>query len=530
MRQTRNPATNPDSVFREVTIRVCGDFEINRALADVLEYLSDHVPAVDISLNVFEKDLGAIRPIAWASLADAAPPEPVRAVPVAISKRARSELSGQELSDVRIVNRPDSDTVTREIAERRRDQREFSLLLMRLVSRGQRLGTLMLRAEGFDRFTPEHADLMRQLNAPFAIALSNALRFQQLESLRDRLADDNRDLRSQLREESLVEVIGADFGLRDLMEMVRQVAPSTSPVLLLGETGTGKEVIANAIHELSARRDGPFVRVNCGAIAESLIDSELFGHEKGAFTSAITQTRGRFERAHQGTILLDEIGDLPQSAQVKLLRVLQNKEFERVGGTQTLPADVRVIAATHRDLQSMARVGTFRQDLWFRLSVFPLRIPPLRERRSDIPALVKYLMERKARELNLSATPLLAPTAIDELLAYDWPGNVRELQNVLERALILSRGRPLSFPGLGAIRAAGTSDCRRSLETASLDDVTSEHLRHALEAAGGKIEGPDGAAELLGLNPSTLRHKLRKYRIQFGRPKNGPTTPPQSAQ
>ncbi len=219
------------------------------------------------------------------------------------------------------------------------------------------------------------------------------------------LADDNRYLHRELFRLAGDEIVGADFGLKGAMEMVRQVASLNSPVLLLGETGVGKDVIANAIHYSSPRKDGPFVKVNCGAIPETLLDSELFGHEKGAFTGALSQRRGRFERANKGTIFLDEIGELPSQAQVRMLRVLQYKEIERVGGTNPISVDIRLIAATNRDLEEMVRAKQFREDLWFRLNVFPIRIPPLRERREDIPALVRHFIERKSRELRLSALP-----------------------------------------------------------------------------------------------------------------------------
>ena len=218
--------------------------------------------------------------------------------------------------------------------------------------------------------------------------------------------------------------------------MVRLVASLNSPVLLLGETGVGKEVIANAIHYSSPRKDGPFIKVNCGAIPDTLIDSELFGHEEGAFTGATTKKRGRFERAHKGTILLDEIGELPPPAQIRLLRVIQNKEVERVGGTKPIPVDIRVIAATHRNLKEMVSKNEFREDLWFRLNVFPITIPPLRERKEDIHALVQHFAERKSKELKFHTVPTLATGAIDRLKSYHWPGNVRELENVVERALI----------------------------------------------------------------------------------------------
>ena len=250
---------------------------------------------------------------------------------------------------------------------------------------------------------------MSLLNEPFAIAFSNTLKHQEVLRLKDLLADDNRYLHRELLHLSGEEIVGADFGLKRVIEMVRQVAPLNSPVLLLGETGVGKDVIANAIHYSSPRKDGPLVKVNCGAIPETLLDSELFGHEKGAFTGAISQKRGRFERANQGTIFLDEIGELPSPAQVRMLRVLQYKEIERVGGTNPIPVDIRLIAATNRNLEEMVKTKQFREDLWFRLNVFPIHIPPLRERKEDIPALVRHFVKRKSRELKLAYTSSPCP-------------------------------------------------------------------------------------------------------------------------
>ena len=298
-----------------------------------------------------------------------------------------------------------------------------------------------------------------------------------------------------------------EFGLKDAMEMVRQVAPLDSPVLLRGETGVGKDVIANALHYSSPRQDGPFIKVNCGAIPETLLDSELFGHEKGSFTGAIARKRGCFERAHHGTIFLDEIGELPPAAQVRMLRVMQYKEIQRVGGSASIPVDIRIIAATHRNLEEMVRAERFREDLWFRLNVFPIVIPPLRSRKADIPALARHFLKRKSRELKLPASPTLAPGAIDRLMAYDWPGNVRELENVLERALILSKGEPLTFDRFfssGQPDVAMTLPARRN-RSQPLDEVVSTHIRRVLEETEGRIHGPGGAAEVLGMNPSTLR-------------------------
>jgi transcriptional regulator with GAF, ATPase, and Fis domain len=306
------------------------------------------------------------------------------------------------------------------------------------------------------------------------------------------------------------------------MEMVRQVAPLESPVLLLGETGVGKEVLANAIHNLSHRRSGPLIRVNCGAIPETLMDSELFGHEKGAFTGAISRKRGRFERAHGGTIFLDEIGELPPEAQVRLLRVLQDKEIERVGGSETIQIDIRVIAATHRNLERMLAQGNFRDDLYFRLRVFPIAIPPLRQRHEDIPALVQHFIQKKSREMKLSINPVLAPGALDRLIHYAWPGNARELENAIERELILSKGSALSFDSIAAQGQANENHQPPAVNQTpnkpmDLDLVMAAHIRNVLKMCNGRVEGEKGAAGLLKIHPSTLRKRMKKLNIAFGR-------------
>ncbi|MBA3036021.1 MAG: AAA family ATPase, partial [Desulfobacterium sp.] len=314
------------------------------------------------------------------------------------------------------------------------------------------------------------------------------------------------------------EIIGAESGLKNVMDMVHQVAPRDNPVLLLGETGVGKEVIANAIHYSSPRKDGPFIKVNSGAIPEGLIDSELFGHEKGAFTGALNQKRGRFERAHGGTIFLDEIGDLPMQAQSRLLRVIQQKELERVGGTKTIQVDTRIIAATHRNLEQMVAKNKFREDLWYRLSIFPIIIPPLRQRKSDIPELVEHFLKRKSRELNLHGIPPIVPGAIDRLIDYQWKGNVRELENMVERALIQYNGGFLNFGHFIVSQVQDTpilsSTDGRML---TLCEVNVRHIQKALEATHGKINGPEGAARILGIHPSTLRCKMDKLGIKYGK-------------
>ncbi len=333
---------------------------------------------------------------------------------------------------------------------------------------------------------------------------------------KNQLADDNRYLHGELRRLSGDEVIGANFGLKDVMLKVQQVAAVDSPVLLLGDTGVGKDVLANTIHYSSPRSKGPFVSVNCGAIPESLLDSELFGHEKGAFTGALAQKRGRFERAEKGSIFLDEIGELPPPAQVRLLRVLQEKEIERVGGNKTIKLDIRIIAATNRNLEEMIQTGQFREDLWFRINVFPILVPPLRERKADIPALLKHFVILKAKELKICDVPEIPPEEIDVLMQYHWPGNVRELQNIIERAIILNPQGPLTFDDLNLSQKQKSKDIKEKNDMPDdLDEVVSYHIRNVLSRTNGKVHGSGGAAELLGINPNTLRARMKKLGISI---------------
>ena len=511
--------------FRNVTLRICGTLQIEEGLRDCFAYLSQHIPADAIYLERNEYDLAAMRVLARA---DAVRGERMdRLVPYTDeAKAAMAELASEweagTLPSVLVINRPREEPVTRCMLEGLGEPSSSAMSLPLIVGE-EIVGALALIAEGDDRFDEHHVRLYATLKEPFFVALSNTLRHEEVVRLKNLLADDNRYLNRELLRISGDEIVGVDFGLRDVMRQVRQVAPTDSPVLLSGETGVGKDVIANAIHLGSARRDAPFIPVNCGAIPASLLDSELFGHEKGAFTGALTRKRGRFERAHTGTILLDEIAEMPLEAQVRLLRVLQHREIERVGGTERIAVDIRIVAATNQDLAEAVRSGRFREDLYFRLNVFPIAVPPLRERRSDIPALVQHFIERKARELKIADTPRLAPGVIDDLLAYDWPGNVRELENVVERAMILHRGKPLRFDDLGAALSRRAQPPRPEAreELLELDAVVARHIRRALRMTGGKVHGPGGAGELLGVNPNTLRYRMRKLGIPFGKPHRG---------
>jgi len=310
-------------------------------------------------------------------------------------------------------------------------------------------------------------------------------------------------------------VVGADAGLREVMRQVEQVARTDAPVLLLGETGSGKDVVARSIHKRSQRAAGPILRVNCGAIAPELVDSELFGHERGSFTGAAAQRRGWFERADGGTLFLDEIGELPLAAQVRLLRVLQDGTFERVGGHEELRTNTRVIAATHRDLAAMVRAGRFREDLWYRIHVIAIRLPPLRQRRADIAALAAHFAERAGRRLGAHQLTV-RPADLALLQGYDWPGNVRELAAVIDRAAILGGGVRLEIA-----RALGGSEPASAPEEVdafpTLDAAMREHIERALVRSRGKIEGATGAAKLLGLHANTLRSRMEKLGVQWER-------------
>ncbi|PWV61178.1 sigma-54 interaction domain-containing protein [Plasticicumulans acidivorans] len=358
------------------------------------------------------------------------------------------------------------------------------------------------------------------LAEPLALAVELARqrrRIEDLEALSERL----REQPVAHRPVSGEAIVGADGGLRQVLERVRLVASTDVPVLLLGETGSGKEVIARAIHDHSPRAAADFVRVNCGAIPPELIDSALFGHERGAFTGATTSRRGWFEQADGGTLFLDEIGELPLAAQVRLLRILQDGQLQRVGGEATVQLDVRVVAATHRDLPAMAQNGRFREDLWYRLSTFPIVLPPLRERREDLPALAAHCVRRAAHRFGVAVPPIL-PADLARLAAYDWPGNVREFAAVIDRAILLGEGRRLDVAtALGTAAASAPPAVPSAADAApplaTLDAAMREHIARALAACAGRIEGPHGAAAALAINPHTLRARMRRLGLDWRR-------------
>jgi transcriptional regulator with GAF, ATPase, and Fis domain len=503
-----------DEFIREITLRICSSLEIKESLRSAFEYLREQIPLDVLAIFIIDKRLGAIRHIAHAFEKTAVPPDEIIPLPEGMPEA----IAARDFRAPFIVD-PGVDEIFSVMSPLAKIEGNTDLIVP-LHMKEELPGGLTLRAWGEGRYSREHLEMAGYLAKPFAIALANALAHEEVLRYQDILLDDKRFLHRELNRGFADEIIGDSTGLSNVMEMVRQVAPLNNTVLILGETGTGKEMIANAIHYSSPRKDGPFIKVNCGALPDNLIDSELFGHERGAFTGAVAESRGRFERAEGGSIFLDEIGELPPTAQVRLLRVLQHHEVERVGGKRPIPVNIRVIAATHRDLQSMITAGSFREDLWYRLNGFPIIVPPLRQRKEDIPALTRHFVAVKSRELGIGYPPSIAPGALLRLMEHLWPGNVRELENLVERELIRHRGGPLTF-ALKPSREKGgsTQPAENGVQPSllKLEEAMAAHIAAVLKHAKGKIHGPGGAAELLGMNPNTLRWRLDKLGISYRR-------------
>jgi transcriptional regulator with GAF, ATPase, and Fis domain len=432
-----------------------------------------------------------------------------RRFPLGVRKIGRVGKSGEPLLLPRL--RGDEEWIADPEWLRREKVRTFAG--QPLVFRDEVLGVLAI----FDatELGPSDFDWLRVFADHAAVSIANARAFEEIEFLKARLEEENAYLRQEVTSALGVgDFVGQSPGLRKVMQQIQLVGPTEAAVLVTGESGTGKELVARAIHEQSPRRGRALIKVNCSAVPEALFESEFFGHVKGAFTGALRDKPGRFELADGGTLFLDEIGEVPLAMQAKLLRVLQEQEIERVGDTRTRKVSVRIIAATNRDLKQEVAAGRFRQDLFYRLSVFPIELPPLRERRDDIPPLVAHFVEQAARRMNRPA-PRITQAVIAQLSAHDWPGNIRELQNAVERAVILSSGGPLRFELAPAIPADPAPPAHPPAEPQGL--LTRDELKRqerdsiaaALKQTGGKVFGPGGAAELLGMKPTTLASRLK---------------------
>jgi len=539
--------------FRQAVLSVSSSLDLSEAMRAAFNFLKQHFPLDVLSLHLLMPRLRSFHLLFLVTNEQFHYLDEF--VPLPASESERLEKIEREL---KISNIPHSDNshVTRRHSNAISPylpDKDRAYLVSVLGSEQKAVGHLCLIGPKAECFNAEHEHKLSVLTPAFTHLMMNLLQYREIAELQQRLTVEKQLLVGTLRRLREDTIVGAKAGLRKTMDMVGQLTGRDVPVLIEGETGTGKELIADVIQRASARSDAPYIKVNCGAIPDNLMDSELFGHEKGAFTGAIRIRIGRFEQADGGTLFLDEIGDMPLKAQVRLLRVLQDGIVERVGGSRAIPVNVRIIAATHRDLTAMMQEGRFRSDLFFRLDVFPVHIPPLRERRQDIPALVNHFIMKKARQQRLPKTPRISNKTFQKLLTYPWPGNVRELENLVERALIMDPEGPLqiesflhfinetqtcenmdmSEPKLQPVdRKKQESPIKRptafnapynlhagktTAAFSTLDQAMSEHIIEALKLCWGKIHGQGGAGELLGMNPNTLRKRMDKLGIPYGR-------------
>ncbi|HET8923949.1 MAG TPA: sigma 54-interacting transcriptional regulator [Candidatus Acidoferrum sp.] len=452
--------------------------------------------------------------------------KPEITVPRDISPAGQAIATGQPL----LARGAELDGYTSEVIRILRSEGIQSACCVPLITHGQAFGSLNLASRRMDAFTPQDVELLQHVAGQIAIAVENALAFKEIDALKNKLAEEKLYLEEEIRSElNFEEIVGESPVLKRALAQVELAAPAGTTVLLLGETGTGKELFARAIHNLSPRRDRTFVKVNCAAIPSGLLESELFGHERGAFTGAISQKIGRFELADRGSLFLDEVADIPLELQPKLLRVLQEQEFERLGGNRTQRVDVRVVAATNADLSKLVAERAFRSDLFYRLNVFPIQIPALRERPEDIPLLVRYFVQIFSRRLN-KAVEYIPADAMDSLTNYSWPGNIRELENLIERAVLLSPGKELRVPS-SELKSASASTSSSGADSSSsftsltssasstpsistLEEAERQHILRALKQTEWRISGPRGAANVLGMKRTTLQARMRKLGIR----------------
>jgi len=447
------------------------------------------IRALRLQMLDFPDGLGAIREDAVVPLDDS--------LPGCVFRTSEGRLAN--VDEARALFKTTGDILQREGLK--------SLCCTPLISRGATLGTLNLGSRQESFFAPGDLQFYSQVAGQIAIALDNALSYQRIEELNAQLAEEKVYLEDEIRTDNrFEEIVGQSRALKAVLKQVETVAPTDSTVLIFGETGSGKELVARAIHDLSSRRQATFVNLNCAAIPTGLLESEMFGHEKGAFTGAIAQRIGRFELAHRGTMFLDEVGEIPLELQTKLLRVLQEREFERLGSSRTMRTDARLVAATNRDLAAMVEERLFRADLYYRLNVFPITVPPLRDRPEDIPLLVRYFVQQYARRMNRRIRTIPA-ASMRALTRYHWPGNIRELQNFIERAVIVSPGPVLQAP-VRELQRAGAAPGAVTLEAAER-----EAIRRALRDSSGRVGGERGAAARLGMKRTTLQAKMRKLGI-----------------
>ena len=491
-------------------------FEINNAIvskltrdelfAAIAEVLGRAIPFDRLSLALHDAATNVLRLVTYAG-----PYHREDYSPIGRVLELGDSPVGKAFSTQKAVLRSDLEAERQTSSEERAYSHGFrSMCSLPLVVRGNSIGGITIGSLTKNRYTEADTRFLMEVANQVAIAVDNMKSYEEIEALKARFQSEAVYLQEEIKtEHNFEEIIGQSARMRQLLRKIEQVAPTDATVLIQGETGTGKELLARAVHDRSQRKDRPLVKVNCGSIPSGLVESELFGHEKGAFTGATQRRIGRFELAKSGTIFLDEVTELPIDTQVKLLRVLQEGEFERVGSSETIKVDVRVIAATNRDLKEVVRKGSFRDDLFYRLNVFPLEVPPLREREGDIPLLVNFFLSKFGKKLGKELHGV-SRKAMDSLTQYKWPGNIRELQNVIERTVVVATGPILNIDD-SMIRS---SDSVQEAVIESLENVERNHIVRALNETNWVIHGKKGAAEILGINPSTLRSRMDKLGIK----------------
>jgi formate hydrogenlyase transcriptional activator len=497
------------SLLLDVNNTVVSVLDLHELLNAVSKSLRRLVPHEYASLSLYDAETQSLQihaldfPVSKGMLQEGL------SIPVEGSPTGRAITTRQPV----LITRSDVEQFGSDIARRILAEGLQSAYCLPLISHDRPLGTLVVGSLREENFPQKDAELLRHIANQIAIGVENALSYRQIVDRANKLSEEKLYLQDEIRTEyNFEEIVGESPALKKVLEQVQTVAPTDSTILILGETGTGKELVARAIHSLSARSEHTMVKVNCAAIPTGLLESELFGHEKGAFTGAIAQRIGRFELAHRGTLFLDEVGDISLELQPKLLRVLQEQEFERLGSARTIRVDVRLIAATNAHLSAKVAEKQFREDLYYRLNVFPVIIPPLRERREDIPLLVRYFAQKYARRMKkpIDTIPTKAMTTLTE---YPWPGNVRELENFIERSVILARGTELQIPVSELTQRTKSAPLASPNGFATLENAEREHIVRALSESNWVIGGPTGAAARLGMKRTTLQSRMIKLGI-----------------
>lgn len=494
--------------FNLIFKRICSSLSITQSLKDALESLEDCFDADGCFINIYDKDTREVRFLGLVEKNGRVSNDITVSVPNHLFLRKETLLLVQDVKD---------DPFTAYVMKRI-GLPVGSFMMMTLELDGTHLGVIAFFSYRYDHFTRYQLTILKELHNPFALITNNAISSILLSKNRS-LVSQNRMLQSRINasDDTVIRsFVSRTPSLEAVVASIKKVASFDTTVLILGETGTGKEVIANLVHQLSERRNAPFVKINCGAIPENLIDAQLFGYEKGAFTDAHTQHKGIFEQADTGTILLDEVGELSLASQVRLLRVIQQKKLRRLGGKSGISVDCRIIAATHRDLAAMVQEGTFREDLYYRLNVYPVQVPPLRERQSDIRTLIQFFLDKLCGKYGISQKPKVEEFSIEEAMRYPWPGNVRELENTLERSLLVSdkKNIVLKFPS-GKNKITRTHYQEKTTNPMDFESFQKNYFLSLLSYCKGKISGPRGAAEIAKMNPNTLRSRLEKLNIPF---------------